>query len=150
MLISHSKLIIEFLFIYLLNKGSIQTSIKNNSTSTLSIYLIYHLACICFLYVLGIGIGIGSLSHLLWGVWAVWLGSSSPLLMISFVMVTLNPFMKSHDLLEAFRRLKKLEVITFCPMNYNVLTLFPHELSIITLEPIKLPSYDIFPLLSIK
>ena len=30
-------------------------------------------------------------------------------------------------------------------MNYNALMLFPHKLSIMTFDPIKLPSYDIFP-----
>jgi uncharacterized membrane protein len=41
--------------------------------------------------------------------------------------------------------LKSKGVITFAPMNYSTLTLFPHELSTITFDPIKLPFYDIFP-----
>jgi hypothetical protein len=35
-------------------------------------------------------------------------------------------------------------------MNYNALTLFPHELLTMTLNPIKLPSYDTFHTSSVK
>jgi hypothetical protein len=39
---------------------------------------------------------------------------------------------------------KKKGVITFCPINYNALTLSPHELSTMTFDLIKLLSYDTF------
>jgi hypothetical protein len=40
---------------------------------------------------------------------------------------------------------KKKKLVSFCPHELQRFDTFPHELLTMTLNPIKLPSYDIFP-----